>query len=73
MNEDLDALRAKVALMREMGVTEADGIKLGPPVAPPKKEETKEQMEERLARDAQRHHDIMFAASATKPRLVRVK
>jgi hypothetical protein len=70
VSDDLDAFKAKIQLMREMGVTEADGIKLGPPVAPPPKEETKEQYLARIAVQQRRHHDIMFAASGTKPKLV---
>ncbi len=73
MSDDLDALKAKIQLMREMGVTEADGIKLGPPVAPPAEEETKEKYLARIAREQRRHHDIMFAASGTKPKLSVVK
>lgn len=71
MSDDLDKLRAKVAAMRELGVIEADGIKLGAPVLPPKAEETKEEMLERMHRAEQRQHDILFAASATKPILRR--
>lgn len=70
---EIDDLRKKIELMRELGVTEADGIKLGPPPAPPKKEETREEMLHRLEREAQRQHDIMFAASGTKPMLRKVK
>ena len=40
MSSELDDLRKKIELMRELGVTEADGIKLGAPPAPPKREET---------------------------------
>lgn len=73
MSDDIEKLRAKIALMRELGVTEADGIKLGPPVAPPKEEETQKEMLQRLEREAQKRHDIMFAASGTKPLLRKVK
>jgi hypothetical protein len=69
VSDDLDALRAKIALMREMGVLEADGIKLGAPPVAPKAEETPKEMLERANREAQRRHDIMFAHSTTKPRL----
>lgn len=68
-DDDLDALRKKILLMRELGVTEANGVKLGPPIAPPKTAETKEEMKARNAKEAQRVHDIMFAASPTKPKL----
>jgi len=64
---ELVALRAKVALMRELGISEDGGTKLGAAIAPPKPEETKEQYLARINRAAQRQHDIMFAASGTKP------
>jgi hypothetical protein len=67
--DEIATLRAKVALMREMGVLEADGIKLGPAPSPPKKEETEKEWKARQVRAAQRNHDIMFAASSTKPKL----
>lgn len=67
MSADLDALREKILLMRELGVTEADGIKLGPPIAKPAKEETPEEFNARQIAIRQREHDIMFAASGTKP------
>ncbi len=67
--DEVASLRAKVALMREMGVLEADGIKLGPAPQPPKREETEEEWKERQAKIAQKQHDIMFAASGTKPLL----
>ena len=73
MSSELDDLRKKIELMRELGVTEADGIKLGAPPAPPKREETADEMRARLAKIAQREHDIMFAHSATKPMLRSVK
>ena len=65
--DEVAVLRAKVAAMRELGVTEADGIKLGPAPQPPKKEETEEEMKKRLGRERQRQHDILFAASGTRP------
>ncbi len=70
---DLVDLRKKIELMRELGVTEADGIKLGPPAPATPKEETKEQYLARIAEAQRRHHDIMFAASGTKPKLTSVK
>ncbi len=70
---DLDALKAKIELMRELGVTECDGIKLGAPPAPPPKEETIEEYTARANREAKRRHEIMFAASSTRPKLVAVK
>jgi hypothetical protein len=66
---ELDALAAKVKLMRDLGVTECDGIKLGVlPVAPPK-EETKEEAIRRFNAEAERRHAITFAASASRPKL----
>jgi hypothetical protein len=67
VSDEIDVLRKKIELMRELGVTEADGIKLGPPVAPPAKEETEEEWKAKQLRIAQRQHDIMFAHSGTKP------
>lgn len=64
---DLDDLRAKILLMRELGVTEADGIKLGAPIPAAAKEETLEEFNLRQIAIRQREHDIMFAASGTKP------
>lgn len=69
---DLDALRKKIELMRELGVTEADGIKLGPPKPVAPEEETAEQYKARIAKEQVRQHDIMFAASGTKPSLLKV-
>ncbi len=66
-SDEVAVLRAKVAMMRELGVLEADGIKLGPVPQPPKKEETEEEMKKRLGRERQRQHDILFAASGTRP------
>ncbi len=73
MSVELDALRAKVALMRELGITEDGGTKLGAPVLPPAPEETKEEFTARINAQAARQHKIMFAASSTKPRLLKVK
>ncbi len=64
---ELDDLEAKVALMRRLGVQEADGIRLGERPAPPPREETKDEWEARQVAIAERHHAIMFAASGTKP------
>jgi hypothetical protein len=70
---DLDDLRAKVALMRELGIDEADGIKLGAQPQPARPEKTKEEWNAEQVRIAQKQHDIMFAASGTKPVLRMVK
>lgn len=66
---EVEKLRAKVLAMRELGVTEADGIKLGPLPSPPKKEMTEEEWKEHQVKIAQRQHDIMFAHSGTRPKL----
>lgn len=66
---ELDDLAAKVKLMRELGVVECGDIKLGPPPAAAPKEESKAEWEMRLAREQERETKIMFAASATRPRL----
>jgi len=68
MSVSLDEFAAKVAAMRALGVLEADGIKLGAPPAPPAPpEETADEWRARLRREAQRRHDILFAASSTRP------
>ncbi len=72
-DSDLEKLRARVALMREMGVTEADGIKLGPVPQPPKTAETEEEWKARQERHRQEQHRIMFAHSGTRPALREVK
>ncbi len=69
MSDDLDKLSEKVALMRKLGVTECDGIKLGAPVLPPPAEETLEEHTARLNKVIARRHQIMFAHSATRPKL----
>ncbi len=69
--DELAVLKAKIEMMRAMGVTEADGIKLGPAPTPEKKEETEDEMKLRLRRARQREHDILFAHSGTKPVLFR--
>jgi hypothetical protein len=66
---DLDDLKAKIELMRELGVTECDGIKLGPPKAAKPEPETLEQYNKRAAEEARRRHEIMFAATSTRPKL----
>ena len=74
MSAVLDELSEKVALMRKLGIQECDGIKLGvAPSAAVPKEETADEWRERLHREAKRHHDIMFAASLTRPAVRRVK
>jgi hypothetical protein len=69
----LDELEAAVAKMRALGVTEFGDIKLGPQPAAPAKELTPEEYKARLAKAEERRHEIMFAASATRPYLRSVK
>ncbi len=69
MSDDLDKLTAKVELMRRLGITECDGIKLGAPILPKPPEETAEEYTERANKEAARRHQIMFAHSATRPKL----
>ena len=68
-----EEMAALVAKMRELGVTEFDGIKLGPAPAPPAKEPTQEELRDqaaaRKAAREERQRDIMFAASSIKPAL----
>jgi len=69
VSDDLDKLTAKVELMRKLGITECDGIKLGAPILPKPPEETEEEQTARLNKDIARRHQIMFAHSATRPKL----
>lgn len=66
----LDELRAAVATMRELGVTEWNGIRLGAPAreATPVRVPTPE--EEKVARERERLErlDILFGASGVRPR-----
>lgn len=68
MSEDLEALRAEVETLR----LKAEIRKLKAE-AEPKHEETEKEMLDRLHKEAQKQHDIMFAASGIKPVLRRVK
>jgi hypothetical protein len=64
--EELEAVAKK---MRELGVTEYDGIKLGPaPVDAPRRLTPKEEVQKALDAEAKKR-DIMFAASSVRPRL----
>lgn len=62
-----EELAELVAFMRKNGVTECDGIKLGPLPAPEKPEETPKQMEIRLDEEARKRDDILFAATSVRP------
>jgi hypothetical protein len=70
---DLAALKAKVDMMRELGVTECDGIKLGALPPPEPKPPTAEDLRERKEREEERRRDVQFAASSIKPALRVVK
>lgn len=69
----LDELEATVAKMRALGVTEWNGIKLGPVAPAPHKEQTPEEFIARAKREEERRRDVMFAASGTRPFLKAVK
>lgn len=63
--------RADVAMMRELGMLKWGTVVLGPPPveAKPAREMTAEERQKLELDREQRKHDIMFAASSTKPRL----
>lgn len=73
MSSKAAELQKLVETMRKLGVTEYDGIKLGPepvePAAPLTPEEKREREEEREARV----RDIQFAACRVRPVLRAVK
>lgn len=69
----LDELEETVQRMRELGVTEWEGIKLGPAPAPPAKKATPEELAERAARRQEKRRDVLFGASSLKPALSRKK
>lgn len=66
----LDELRAAVATMRELGVTEWGDIKLGAPVreATPVRVLSVEEQKADAARREQERLDILFGASGVRPR-----
>lgn len=66
-------LEAIVAKMRALGVTELEGIKLGPVPVPfeKPKEPTAEELRERADREAERIRNIQFAASNIRPYITR--
>lgn len=63
-------LKADVALMRELGVARWGEIVLAPPPGAALKEITPEELQARIAAQAQAKQDILFAASGTRPRVV---
>lgn len=67
--KSLSELEETVALMRRLGVTEWDGIKLGAAPPPPAKPPTKAEQRDRAAFREERRRDVMFAASSIKPSL----
>jgi hypothetical protein len=66
---DLEELEATVQRMRQLGVTEWNGIKLGPVPAPPSRAPTPEEVAERAARREEKRRDVLFGASSLKPAL----
>ncbi len=72
-----DELKALVATMRELGVTECGDVKLGPAPAPTSAPVSSEEkiriLKDRHLREEERQRDIMFAASHIKPALRSVK
>lgn len=65
----LDELEETVQRMRDLGVTEWDGIKLGPAPVPPAKKATPEELAERAERRQEKRRDVLFGASSLKPAL----
>ena len=65
--DPLAELAAAVEVMRALGVTEWNGIKIRdlPPSAP--KKPTREEIAARNARRQERKRDVQFAASSIKP------
>lgn len=62
-----DELRALVAVMRELGVIEADGVRLGPAPTPahaPRKRPTEREQEDL---DAERAAKLLFASTRVRP------
>ena len=60
-------LEAMVERMRALGVTEFNGIKLGPAPTPPSERAERVTPEERKAAAEERRRDVLFAASRIKP------
>ncbi len=65
-----DQLKLDVALMRELGVTEWNGIRLGPPNPPTARELTPEEHVKKVNEERAHRHDVAFAASTVRPKLV---
>jgi hypothetical protein len=66
MSDALSELRAKVSLMRELGVLQWDGLILGPPPAPPEKDPPKQGDAEReLDEIEQRQHKTLMALKSS--------
>lgn len=61
-------VRERVAMMRELGIIELDGIKLGPAPVPIEKPTAEEKTARRNAKE-ERDRDILFAASHVRPYL----
>ncbi len=72
MLRSVEELEALVPVMRKLGVRVYDGIELAPErVEPAPIKLTPDQILERMDREAERRHDIMFAATRVKPHLPR--
>ena len=73
MSSKAAELRKLVEEMRALGVTEFDGIKLGPPPVEPSAPMTPEEKREREEEREARVRDIQFAACRVRPLLKAVK
>lgn len=71
--DTLDELAATVKRMRDLGVTEWEGIKLGPAPAPPAVKATPKEIADRAARREEKRRDVLFGASSLKPALPKRK
>lgn len=70
--EERAELRADVALMRELGVPmwsrpERGEIRLGPPPAPPAREQTHAEQLAAIEKQAEERMNVLFAASSVRP------
>lgn len=62
-----DELRALVAVMRELGVIEADGVRLGPVPTGPVKARKRPTEREQEDIDAERAAKLLFASTRVRP------
>ena len=56
-------LRLRVAAMRELGVLECNGIRLGPPPAVPESPPADESQEDRERREKAEYETLLYASS----------